>query len=310
MIKQPTKSKAWRLVRYTPLLIARQVSNSLLGTNFFVTASVDITYRCTLNCLHCYFIKQGFSRELSDKEWLAKLKKTRKKGILVMWWVGGEPLLRQNLIEKARNMFPFNFLVTNGIFPLPNWKDVAIFVSLDGTRDYHDQIRGEGTFDRTMKNIKNSPVPVNIGCVVSRTNLPCLEEFINEILKVDNIQGVNFDFYTPFVSEGSELILSDQEKIAALEVLKRFLKEYPRKSILLSKKVIGLLHPQNASNITGKNCPGKYVLSLDPLGKRKLPCILAGADCSRCGCIAPYFYTAFKSLDLETITVFFNRVVK
>src|SRR5512137_684093 len=69
--------------------------------------SIDVTSRCNLRCRHCYFLEQGYERELSADEWLAKLEELKRRA----WprpfvayqgsWVGGEPLLRKEVIERG-----------------------------------------------------------------------------------------------------------------------------------------------------------------------------------------------------------------
>ena len=94
--------------------------------------SVDTTYRCNLKCKHCYFRKQKHKNELSVEEWLPILREWHKKGVIHCTWVGGEPLLRKELIEKGKEIFPFNWVITNGTISIPDWKDVTFFVSIDG----------------------------------------------------------------------------------------------------------------------------------------------------------------------------------
>ncbi len=45
-------------------------------------------------------------------------------------------------------------VVTNGTFPLPRFENLYFYwISLDGTEEIHDSIRGKGSYAKTRKNI-------------------------------------------------------------------------------------------------------------------------------------------------------------
>ena len=56
-------------------------------------------------------------------------------------WVGGEPLLRPEVIERCRKYFRYNLVVTTGTLPLPNWAGVDFYVSIDGDEEVHEDLR-------------------------------------------------------------------------------------------------------------------------------------------------------------------------
>ena len=70
--------------------------------------SIDTTNRCNLRCRHCYYYEQDFPEELTLEQWIGKLEEIRRAS--PVWefpffncsWVGGEPLLRQNLLAHTR----------------------------------------------------------------------------------------------------------------------------------------------------------------------------------------------------------------
>ena len=108
-------------------------------------ASIDITNRCQLRCKHCYFFEQDNPVEFTDEQWMEKIKRITKGSnpVRSMTWVGGEPLLRKDLIEKGRKYFSHNIVVTNGLAPLPDWPDVGFHVSLDGNEAAHEKQRNQ-----------------------------------------------------------------------------------------------------------------------------------------------------------------------
>ena len=108
--------------------------------------SIDVTKECNLRCEHCYFFEGGDGEapayvgqpELSVDQWIEKLEQLRSTRSRLEFpffqctWVGGEPLVRKELIERGRHFFRHNTVVTNGTIPLPDWPDVKWYVSIDG----------------------------------------------------------------------------------------------------------------------------------------------------------------------------------
>ena len=121
----------------------------LLGTPKGTITAIDITNRCNLRCKHCYFYTYDYEEkpEFADDEWIDKLERLQETDFPFYQcsWVGGEPLLRKNLIECGMKYFKSNLIVTNGTIELPNLPDVNFYISVDGTREMHDTIRGKAS---------------------------------------------------------------------------------------------------------------------------------------------------------------------
>jgi len=155
-----------------------------------LAVSIDVTWRCNLCCRHCYFVRQGLRGELGEDEWARILSSLPVANAV---WVGGEPLLRADLIERLRRLFPVNWVVTNGTLPIPNWRDVVFFVSVDGTEPYHDRVRGRGTYRRVRDVIESHDNRhTYLGTVISSLNRSCVGELVNE-WSSSSVRGVNFD---------------------------------------------------------------------------------------------------------------------
>jgi len=86
--------------------------------------SIDVTYRCNLSCTHCYFRTQGYETELTADQWHFWLENRRAQGypFLICGWLGGEPFLRKDLLEKGLAYSKSNVIFTNGTFELDPWK--------------------------------------------------------------------------------------------------------------------------------------------------------------------------------------------
>ncbi len=292
--------------------------------------SIDATSKCNLRCAHCYFFsyEQEQSPELSVEEWLARIEKMQKGrgAFFSCTWVGGEPLLRRELIEKGRRFFRSNRVVTNGTLPLPDWPDVEFHVSVDGTEKLHDAIRGEGCYAKIKKNISDpaaSNLNVAIACCLNRKNVGCVEELLTEWKRVPNVRHVLFDFFTPIKGEDKPCVIaSPTGVIARSEATKQsrptatpdsdLWLTFPERDQVLDrleelKKTYGsfiggppltftLMREKNRHRAIGRACVFlNNGTAFDAWGNVKKPCVIGPrADCDKCGCIVPFSVKAWK----------------
>ncbi|HUT77091.1 MAG TPA: radical SAM protein, partial [Polyangia bacterium] len=131
---------------------------------------LEITQRCNLACRHCGSDcgREPREGELSTGEWLGFIDtlagRFRPRDVFLVL-TGGEPLCHADLpriLERAaRHGFPVG-LVTNGwlldehrVETLLRHGVTSVTVSLDGTRESHDWLRGvPGSFDRALGGIR------------------------------------------------------------------------------------------------------------------------------------------------------------
>ena len=112
-------------------------------------AEVDVTDNCNLRCKHCYHFhgKDDFkTQELSIHVWEKRFNELYKSGIRHILLVGGEPVLRNDVLMLADKVFPFVYIITNGTMKIPEEFNHRLFVSIDGSRKTNDSIRGNGVF--------------------------------------------------------------------------------------------------------------------------------------------------------------------
>ncbi|HHT9149031.1 MAG TPA: radical SAM protein [Candidatus Wujingus californicus] len=137
-----------------------------------------MTNRCNLRCKHCYFYAHDYEEkpELTDDEWIEKLESLKETDFPFYQcsWVGGEPLLRKNLIKCGMKYFKSNLIVTNGTIELPNWLDVNFYISVDDTREMHDIIRGKGIYDRIKKHANRPELKIFVSMVINKCTIRIL----------------------------------------------------------------------------------------------------------------------------------------
>ena len=255
--------------------------------------SIDVTYRCNLHCVHCYFSRQDYTSELSVDKWIAHLEKMKSRGkpLFICGWLGGEPLLRPEVIEAGNSYFKSNIVFTNATMELPSWPDCTFVVSVPGTKNYYQVLTGtDGKVYDLVKDHANRPdLNVIVSFCITRKNVSSILSFLLEWQNDTKIRGVFFEFHTPRMGEGKGLCLDWPERDYVLDTLLALKKTYGD-FIYNTVQMLELMKSKFVRK-TLSDCPFSYVgLSLDPMGHKKSPCALGPeADCDRCGCILPIF---------------------
>ncbi len=127
----------------------------------------NITQRCNLHCAHCYANSkdQEYEGELTTEEGHAMLDDLSDFGVPTVLFSGGEPILRDDLLELASAASEKGMrtvLSTNGTkiddekaSELADAGFSYIGISLDGIGALHDNIRGKaGAFEGALSGIK------------------------------------------------------------------------------------------------------------------------------------------------------------
>lgn len=255
--------------------------------------SIDVTYRCNLHCAHCYFNQQNYTSELSIEEWMVKLEEMKLQGVplYICGWLGGEPLLRPEVIERGKKFFKSNIIFTNGTRELPQWSDCTFVVSVPGTKAFYQEITGSDsrTYDFVKEHANRSDLHVVVSFCITRQNVSSIEDFLSEWQRVTGIQGVFFEFQTPQINDGEKYCLESFEKDSTLDTLIELKKSYGD-FIYNTFQMLELMKSKSLREMLS-SCPfSHFGLSLDPMGQKKFPCALGPeADCERCGCILPVF---------------------
>jgi MoaA/NifB/PqqE/SkfB family radical SAM enzyme len=130
--------------------------------------SIEVTTRCNCECTHCF----ARGRNSEDVNLSARqVKKIVLEGFDAAYRhlhiTGGEPLLWQNLIELLDYVFGMGyqtvFLNSNGTLltkeiskRLAAYDGLSISVSLEGSRAFHEHLRGSNSYGRTVNGIETA----------------------------------------------------------------------------------------------------------------------------------------------------------
>lgn len=278
-----------------------------LGDRFFPVAMVNVTNRCTLKCRHCFVYRDGnpnerprrLPDEMDTGTMLETLKTLRDRHrIHTMVWMGGEPLLRKDVLREGVKLFAKNTIVTNGTIDLIDLGRCIYVVSLDGPEELNDRVRGKGSYARVMRTLGRVPDPfeptIQVQCVVSRENENHLEELLRAIIDT-RVDGLVYTFYIPRRNDTTSLGWhSLEEREPAVRRVMELRARYP-KFVWNSEESLELMLPANAKAVTDNCLPKKYLLPLYLNGKEfELPFCCAGndVDCDLCGMWGVFHFAA------------------
>ncbi|MBN2373750.1 radical SAM protein [bacterium] len=188
---------------------------------------LQLTSRCNLKCRHCYLgiPNQNF---LPLDAALGIVREFSSNGGLRLLISGGEPLAYpylEDFIRQTADLRVRRVILTNGTL-IDNenikWLTVDnIQFSLDGWRTGHDRIRGEGSFDKTLRGIyaaREAGVPVSIATMIHSGNL---KEFERLRLFAEEIEATEWGIDVPCVAgsliKNTDLVVSTEDAVPLMK---------------------------------------------------------------------------------------------
>jgi MoaA/NifB/PqqE/SkfB family radical SAM enzyme len=183
-----------------------------------------ITEQCNLRCMHCYngtTCEKTFDLDkinvIADKicEW----------DVFEVTLTGGEIFTVPNIQSIMKKLLDRNIkitLFTNGtlIFPYLDFLQkyssmLHVNISIDGIKEYHDQIRGMGTFDlaiRAIKEMKKRGIKVTTNTVIAKLNYGQMDKLINQLSNYDvNIQFSHLIIKGNAAKNKNVLLMNEEE---------------------------------------------------------------------------------------------------
>jgi len=162
---------------------------------------LQMTDRCNLRCRHCY-LGESFHQDLSVDQIQRVLKEFEEIQGLRLLLSGGEPMLHPQfwkINEILRNYAFRSILLSNGTLitreATKRLRVHEVQISLDGMKEGHEALRGEGTFEKTLlaiDQLQEANIRVSIATMIHRKNL---SEFgqIASLLQSKQIEEWNVD---------------------------------------------------------------------------------------------------------------------
>lgn len=165
------------------------------GFSFADTAFIEITRKCNLHCTHCLNNSgKELDNTLTSKEINKVIDDLSRAGIQEIRFTGGEPLLHPNIFEfiyRANENGVRTSIGTNATLITPHIAETLskaglkqAIVSIDGTEDAHDNIRGKGNYRKALQGIENlqkNSIMIRINSVLMKNNYKDIINLMREM---------------------------------------------------------------------------------------------------------------------------------
>lgn len=183
-----------------------------------------INNECNLRCKHCCIDKDTVKIVKSYEQIKEELIYSHSLGSRFVDFEGGEPTLWMDgeknfndLIILAKKIGFFSTTLTTNAQKSFEWVEAdSIWVSLDGIEQYHDTIRGAGTFGNAIKNIEKYALKgknnLSVNMVINEINKNCVEDMIKFVAENPYINSISFSFHMPY-NKTAALFVKDREKV-------------------------------------------------------------------------------------------------
>ena len=194
----------------------------------------DGHWNCNQKCLHCYAAGQKYAdkKQLSTDEWKRIIDKCRKAYIPQITFTGGEPTMRNDLVELVDySKWFITRLNTNGVLLTEELCKKLYDASLDSVQitfysanaEEHNKLVGANNFDKTVQGIKNA---LNAQLAVSiNTPLCSINKNYIETLKFLHNLGIKYVTCSGLIVTGNATKTESKETQLSEEEIYSILKE-------------------------------------------------------------------------------------
>lgn len=199
--------------------------------NYYLSAPINVflelTNKCNLNCRHCFNGEIRDEKILTIETWKRIIDQLVDMKVFFVKITGGEPFLYPQLFEllhyldsKQLNyiIYTNGLKIKNNIEKIKNLKHLLMLrVSLEGTKEYNDYIRGKGNFDKVISVLKILDlygINYSINYTISKENytvLPDLEKYISDICNLNTTIHLGFIKYAGSSLNNEKLCFKDDE---------------------------------------------------------------------------------------------------
>lgn len=172
----------------------KEIPIKIFENNYPTVASIELTYKCNLRCLHCYG-EYGESSMVMDKDRaIQMLRDFKELGIRLVEFTGGDisvyPHLKDILTEAIKLDFDFIGLLTNSVvlnndikeLIIKNNKKIVIQIDLHSLKDSY--LKWFTKSENTVEIIKNNIIQMVRNNVITRVAMIVTKKNLDEIEEI------------------------------------------------------------------------------------------------------------------------------
>lgn len=263
----------------------------------------SVTNACNLDCAGCYakVLHQSKQQELTPLQFKQTLQQAKDVGVSVILLAGGEPLMRDGLLETLREFPSMIFLLfTNGtlldetaVQQLKDQRNILPVVSIEGDQQDTDLRRGGGVYERASQvftALKENKILFGTSITQTSRNFDLVndEDYLKEMMD----RGVKVFFfinYLPMDPNSTHLALNPQQVLEHLRILEVLRVKYP---------ALFLAFPGGEVELGGCIAGGKGLVHINPQGDVQ-PCPFSPFSDANLTQVS--LLEAFRSKHLEVI---------
>jgi MoaA/NifB/PqqE/SkfB family radical SAM enzyme len=171
------------------------------------TLTIEVTTKCNIRCNNCFALADLPQKSNLDYDTAKAIAKEGiDTGFRVLHLTGGEPTLWKHFIELIRYSLDIGYqkiqFNTNGIpldaefcKRLQEYNEmIEMSISINGTKDLHEKVRGRGTYRKTIEGLENalkSQLKVEIFTTIGKDLLKEFPLYANALFtEYPSIQGL------------------------------------------------------------------------------------------------------------------------
>jgi radical SAM family uncharacterized protein len=296
------KARLYTETFWLGLRIYRGLISNLFDVRVPLFCGHKLTYNCNLRCKMCPFWKRTSKDSSTEKE-KAILRRVYDSGACGIAFEGGEPLLRNDLVEIlafSRSLPLHTSLITNGtllesrIDEISTYINGVIYVSLDGLEKTHDTIRGvSGCFRKAVRGITASraKASVTINTTIMAENIHEIEDLVKLAKEMD---------IKISVAVAHEYCNATASVPASHEI-----REIARKLVEMKKKGYPLVNSISYFKVIAKEknwtCKPWSLVNVSPDGNLVLPCYVRNEYAASVSVFETNIKTAISGFDWKEI---------
>ncbi|MHB8808108.1 MAG: radical SAM/SPASM domain-containing protein [Anaerolineaceae bacterium] len=236
----------------------------------------SVTNDCNLDCAGCYakILHQSSEKELSPAQFKAVIQQAKDLGVSVILLAGGEPLMREDLLDTIKKFPNLIFLLfTNGtllddaaIQRIKKQGNILPVISIEGDQQNTDLRRGGGIYERAMQIFaKLKQEKLLFGTSITQTsqnfNLVNDESYLVDMME-KGCKVFFFINYLPINPTTSNLALTPKQVLQHLAILEELRVKYP---------ALFMAFPGGEVELGGCLAGAKGLIHINPLGDLQ-PC--------------------------------------